>query len=171
MSIHFPPGRNSSSFTPLTRLSYTDFLVNEIRKDGTVLHLRDFEENEVVAPVRPSSPRSSSLPTYLVLQLSCPNIFPSQAPTERKVSAVAAPVPPENTPKVYPISDDERTAVVGLLGEPVAQKLIELDANVQAKKPMNPNERSVVFDPVTDRSTRAVIHQVGHRPSFAWTSS
>lgn len=30
----------------LTRLSYTDFLVNEIRKDGEVLHLRDFEENE-----------------------------------------------------------------------------------------------------------------------------
>ncbi len=39
----------------LIRLSYTDFLVNEIRKDGTVLHLRDFEEIEVTAPqVRPS---------------------------------------------------------------------------------------------------------------------
>ncbi|KAK3902670.1 pseudouridine synthase [Staphylotrichum tortipilum] len=113
------------------RKRYTDFLVNEIRKDGTVLHLRDFEENEVTAP----------------------------AQTDRKASAMAGPVQPENKPKVYPISDDECAAVVGLLGQSVAEKLIELDANVQAKKPMAPNERSVVFEPVTDRSTRAVIHQ------------
>ncbi len=150
----------SSPFTPLTWLSYTDFLVNEIRKDGTVLHLRDFQENEVATPVRPSSLPSSWLPPTL----SCSNIT-SQAPTEPKVSTVVAPTQIENKPKVYPISDDERTAVVDLLGESVAQKLIELDENVQAKKPMAPNERSVVFEPVTDRSTRAVIHQVCHHRS------
>ncbi|KAK4247336.1 pseudouridine synthase [Corynascus novoguineensis] len=102
------------------RKRYTDFLVNEIRKDGTVLHLRDFEED----------------------------VVPSQS--ENK---------PDNKPKVLPISEEDRKAVVDLLGESVAQKLIELDESVQAKKPLAPNERSVAFDSVTDRSKRGTIHQ------------
>jgi hypothetical protein len=51
----------------LTRLSYTDFLVNEIRKDGTVLHLRDFVENEVAAQVRPSFGTSQNNFSVLVV--------------------------------------------------------------------------------------------------------
>jgi tRNA pseudouridine13 synthase len=52
--------------------------------------------------------------------------------------------------------------VVELLGETVAHKMIELDESVQAKKPMSPKERSIVFDAVTDRAKRGVIHQVCH---------
>ncbi|KAK4156044.1 pseudouridine synthase [Chaetomidium leptoderma] len=112
------------------RKRYTDFLVNEIRKDGTVLHLRDYDEAEV----------------------------PAQAVVDRKISAANA-NKPENKPKINPISEDERKAMVDLLGEPIAHNLIVLDENVQAKKTLTPKERSIVFDPVTDRSKRATIHQ------------
>lgn len=35
----------------LTQQRYTDFLVNEIGKDGVVLHLRDFEEEATSSQV------------------------------------------------------------------------------------------------------------------------
>ncbi|KAL2133178.1 hypothetical protein VTI74DRAFT_2786 [Chaetomium olivicolor] len=116
------------------RKRYTDFLVNEIRKDGTVLHLRDYEEDEV--------PQSQGL-------------------NDRKPSA--ANLKAENKPKVLHISDDARKVVVDLLGESVAEKLIELDENVQAKKQLAPQERTVAFDAVTDRAKRGTIHQAIRR--------
>ncbi len=67
---------------------------------------------------------------------------------------------PDNKPKVQPISEADRKIVVDLLGATVAQKLIELDENVQAKKPLEPKDRTVAFDSVNDRSQRATIHQV-----------
>ncbi|KAJ4292235.1 multisubstrate pseudouridine synthase 7 [Collariella sp. IMI 366227] len=115
------------------RKRYTDFLVNEIRKDGTVLHLRDFEESEVAIAQS------------------------QQTLNDRKPSA--ANLKTEEKPKVKSLSDDERKAVVDLLGESVAQKLIELDENVQAKKQMAPQERTITFDAVSDRAKRSVIHQ------------
>ncbi|KAK4241673.1 hypothetical protein C8A03DRAFT_12090 [Achaetomium macrosporum] len=119
------------SWTGDIRKRYTDFLVNEIRKDGTVLHLRDYEEEK-------ENP-------------------PSQASVDRKPSATS--LRPENKPKSQPITLDDRTILVALLGEDVTQKLIELDEKVQTKTPLAPNERTVTFDPVTDRSKRATIHQ------------
>ena len=67
---------------------------------------------------------------------------------------------PDNKPKIQPISEADRNIVVGLLGATVAQKLIELDENVQAKKPLEPKDRTIVFDSVNDRSQRTTIHQV-----------
>ncbi len=67
---------------------------------------------------------------------------------------------PENKPKVYPISEADRKIVVDLLGATVALKLIDLDENVQAKKPLEPKDRTVAFDSVNDRTQRATIHQV-----------
>lgn len=72
---------------------------------------------------------------------------------------------PDNKATVQHISDDDRKTIVDLLGEPVAQKLIELDENVQAKKPLAPEQRTVTFDPVTDRAKRGTIHQVCYRQS------
>ncbi|KAK4106689.1 pseudouridine synthase [Parathielavia hyrcaniae] len=118
------------------RKRYTDFLVNEIRKDGTVLHLRDFEEED--AP----------LPTAI----------------ERKPSAAELKL--DNKPKVHPVSEDDRKALAALLGEPITQKLIELDEKTQAKETLTPNERSVVFDAITDRAKRGAIHQQEIRRIF-----
>ncbi|AEO69486.1 uncharacterized protein THITE_2119958 [Thermothielavioides terrestris NRRL 8126] len=112
------------------RKRFTDFLVNEIRKDGTVLHLRDYPEED--------TPRR-------------------QPALDRKASTPSS--KPENKAKVHHISEEDRKIVVDLLGESAAQRLIELDENVQAKKPMAAKERTVAFDPVTDRAKRGIIHQ------------
>ncbi|KAK4123646.1 pseudouridine synthase [Parathielavia appendiculata] len=111
------------------RKRYTDFLVNEIRKDGTVLHLRDFEEEDI----------------------------PLTTVVERKPSAAS--LKPDNKPKVQHVSEDDRRALVAMLGGPVTQKLIELDEKIQAKETLTPKERFVVFDAITDRAKRGTIHQ------------
>ncbi|KAK3301944.1 pseudouridine synthase [Chaetomium strumarium] len=117
------------SWTGDIRKRYTDFLVNEIRKDGTVLHLRDYEEQTEA----------------------------SASSVDRNPSA--ANLRPENKPKVHSITQDDRTILVVLIGENTTQKLIDLDEKVQNKVQLGPDERTVIFDPVTDRSKRASIHQ------------
>jgi tRNA pseudouridine13 synthase len=127
------------------RKRYTDFLVNEIRKDGTVLHLRDFIENE-------PSPQAT-----VDRKVSAANLNKSDSKPDKSDSK--SDNKPDNKPKVHPISEDDRKALVGLLGESTTQKLVELDESVQAKKPLDPKDRSIVFDPVTDRAKRGTIHQ------------
>ncbi|KAL2155946.1 hypothetical protein VTH82DRAFT_688 [Thermothelomyces myriococcoides] len=119
------------------RKRYTDFLVNEIGKDGVVLHLRDFEEEATS----------------------------SQATIERGSSQGVNANKTENTtePGVHPVSEEDRRTIVELLGEAVAQKLIELDERIQAREPLAANNRSVVFDPVTDRTKRGTIHKAIRR--------
>jgi hypothetical protein len=63
-------------------------------------------------------------------------------------------------PTMKVIPEEDKKAIVNLIGEATAEKLVELDTNVQAKKQMSPEERNVVFDPITDRSQRAAVHQV-----------
>lgn len=61
---------------------------------------------------------------------------------------------------ITPIPENDRNAVVGLVGESVAEKLIKLYENIQAKLQLEPQDRTVVFDPIADRSKRAIVHQV-----------
>ncbi|KAH6850386.1 pseudouridine synthase [Chaetomium sp. MPI-CAGE-AT-0009] len=129
------------------RKRYTDFLVNEIRKDGTVLHLRDFIENE--SPPQATDDR----------KVSTANLNKSDNKSDKSSKSDKSDNKPDNKPKVHPISEDDRKALTELLGESTTQKLVELDENIQAKKPLDPKDRTIVFDPVTDRAKRGTIHQ------------
>ncbi|EAQ89064.1 hypothetical protein CHGG_05683 [Chaetomium globosum CBS 148.51] len=119
------------------RKRYTDFLVNEIRKDGTVLHLRDFIENDTPPPA--------------IVDNKAPAANPNK-PDNKSDNK-------DNKPKVHPVSDDDRKALAELIGEATAQKLVELDESIQAKKLLSPEDRSIAFDAVTDRAKRGTIHQ------------
>lgn len=46
-----------------------------------------------------------------------------------------------------------------MIGETATEKLIKLDEAVQAKQTISAGERTVVFDPITDRAQRASLHQ------------
>ncbi|KAL1835965.1 hypothetical protein VTJ49DRAFT_5753 [Mycothermus thermophilus] len=118
------------------RKRYTDFLVNEISRDGTVLHLLDFEEQEPHAQATVNRNFTGPIP---------PNKLENK--------------PSFNVNQVTPISEDDRKALIGLVGETVAEQLIALDEKIQAKKHLDQNERTVTLDPVTDRNARAHIHQ------------
>jgi hypothetical protein len=145
----------------LTHASFTDFLVNEIRKDGVVLHLRDFEEQQAPAPV--SSPFQFTTPVMMPLHVILSLTATSQVVIDRKASA--APIKkPDEKPTIIQIPEEDRKALADLLGEPTAQKLVQLDETGQAKKGvLPPKERTITFDAITDRTKRGTIHQVcGH---------
>lgn len=119
------------SWTGDIRKRYTDFLVYEIRKDGTTVHLREYEEQQ------PSVPKP--------------------APAKPTPETVA----PSTEPgiEINPVSDEDRQKLVELIGESATEKLIKLDEAVQAKQTISAGERTVVFDPITDRAQRASLHQ------------
>ncbi|KAK1780333.1 pseudouridine synthase [Copromyces sp. CBS 386.78] len=118
------------SWTGDIRKRYTDFLVYEIRKDGTTVHLREYEELE------PAAPKAA----------------PAPQPTPETVAPTAE-------PEIKPISDEDRQLLVNLINEAATEKLIQLDEAVQAKKKISSGERTIVFDPITDRGQRASLHQ------------
>ncbi|KAL2261907.1 hypothetical protein VTK26DRAFT_3031 [Humicola hyalothermophila] len=123
------------------RKRYTDFLVYEIRRDGHVLHLRDFEEDEQATQTQDPNGRRTNFNRL--------DSKPSVASLNKQ----------DNKPNIVPISEDDRNALVGLIGESTAHKLIKLHENILAKVQLEPKDRTVVFDPITDRSQRAIVHQ------------
>ncbi|KAK3401045.1 pseudouridine synthase [Sordaria brevicollis] len=118
------------SWTGDIRKRYTDFLVYEINKDGTTVHLREYEEQT------PSAPKA----------------VPAKPPV-KEIEAPNAEI------VIQPISDEDRQILVSLINESATEKLIKLDEAIQAKQKISAEERTVVFDPITDRAQRASVHQ------------
>ncbi|KAB5570298.1 pseudouridine synthase [Coniochaeta sp. 2T2.1] len=122
------------------RKRYTDFLVYEVGKDGTVRHLTDFVEREATTTIAKPA---------------------TNAPTKSIPDAVQpAGQQLENPPAaVQPISEADRTIIVQLLGEEATARLVELDEAVQAKKPFDKKSPPLLLGVVTDRQKRGSIHQ------------
>ncbi|KAK3682691.1 pseudouridine synthase [Podospora appendiculata] len=131
------------AFTADIRKRFTDFLVYEIARDGTVIHLREYEEDEAA---KEHQLRHVSAGAHL---------SSAQKPTPPPTVAPAV----ENQPPVQPIPEADRIILAGLIQQSAAEKLVKLDEDIQAKKPLPKEDKSVVFDPVNDRAQRAVIHQ------------
>ncbi|KAL2271825.1 hypothetical protein VTJ83DRAFT_1196 [Remersonia thermophila] len=129
------------------RKRYTDFLVNEVNRDGVVLHLFSFEEQE-------SHTQATAVNRNVTAPLPPPP--PPNKPEDKPSTDVGN---PENPPKVTAISEDDRKTLVGLVSETVAEQLIALDEKIQAKKQLDQNERTVTLNSVADRNERAHIHQ------------
>ncbi|KAK0709045.1 pseudouridine synthase [Lasiosphaeria miniovina] len=126
------------------RKRYTDFLVYEIRKDGTVLHLNDFDLNAAAEEQQRKYTNGKNPQAK------------SEEPTAPKPAAakIEQPVQP-----ISEICEADRLVLAGLINEAVTSKLIEFDQKVQAKKPIISTGRNVAFDPITDRTQRATVHQ------------
>ncbi|KAK0621243.1 pseudouridine synthase [Bombardia bombarda] len=131
------------SWTGEVRKRYTDFLVNEIAKDGKVIHLTEYEGTHVQVQ-QIQNGVSSTRP----------------APASQPIKAEPSTVPQvDKTPVVQPISDEDKIILDKLLGGPIAENLVSLDTKIQAKKQIPGSERAVVFEAVNDRTARANIHQ------------
>ncbi|KAK0711522.1 pseudouridine synthase [Lasiosphaeris hirsuta] len=132
------------------RKRYTDFLVYEIRKDSTVVHLHDYEVDE----------EQEKLAQNFAAQghPGAQSFTPIVQPNARIPPAIASPVEkPSITPS--PISEEDRVILEKLLQEDVTAKLIKLDENVQSKKSLSPAERAVAFNAIIDRAVRSTVHQ------------
>ncbi|KAK3375496.1 pseudouridine synthase [Podospora didyma] len=120
------------------RKRYTDFLVYEIRKDGSVIHLEDYDVDEAA-------------------EQQARNFTHPNAPKPTPVPFVK-PVVITSTP-IQPVADNDRVALASLIQEHVAAKLLELDENIQAKKQLPADERNVIFETIADRAERGKVHQ------------
>ncbi|KAK3942405.1 tRNA pseudouridine synthase D [Diplogelasinospora grovesii] len=118
------------------RKRYTDFLVNEIQKDGTVLHLLDYQDAE------PQAEQARK---------------PSPPPKPAVIEDAGATT--NDQPAAQPVSEDDRKILEGLLSEATVDKLISLDENIQTKKQIPASDKSIAFEAVQDRGQRAQIHQ------------
>ncbi|KAK4193666.1 putative pseudouridine synthase [Podospora australis] len=120
------------------RKRYSDFLVYEISKDGSVVHLRDYIEDEPK-----ETPKASASPAASENRAS--NSNGSGTPVIKAPEAIQT------------LSEDDQQKLSTLLGEEVAKKLIEFDTSVQEKRATSGD--SVPFNAITDRSQRANVHQ------------
>lgn len=161
---------------------YTDFLVFEIRKDGSVVHLKDFIENTprvASQQVRSHShmPRDQRFPRMVpppgIPPRAPPRAPPPGYPLTRGPNQPTMSSTPKELPKPAPkdqapptiqlISDEDRKLLMGLVSG-FADKLIAFDKAVQAKELLTGDKRQVELDPITDRDLRSKIHQVCHVP-------
>ncbi|KAK1751571.1 pseudouridine synthase [Echria macrotheca] len=143
------------------RKRYTDFLVYEIGKDGVVIHLRDFEVDEeqekLAQQFRLSNPRNAT-------SVHTGRNGANNGANNGRNLITAGPnsnrnLPAAPQPELKTVSIADREALEALLGKTTAMKLIQLDENIQGKKNIPIDSRSVVFDPINDRSQRVVVHQ------------
>ncbi|KAK4180047.1 putative pseudouridine synthase [Triangularia setosa] len=122
------------------RKRYTDFLVYEININGTVVHLHDYIED-----------KPATSPTESQLHNKSAALVPTPAGPRKQEN--------KGPPVVHQIPEGDQQKLIKLIGETTAKKLIEVDSNVQRKVLMSPENRTVVFDPIDDRSQRAEVHQ------------
>lgn len=154
------------SFTGEIRKRYTDFLVYEIRKDGTVVHLHDFvEEKPQVAEPQVRSSYSFGIrngrPPHGPLQRSAHGDLLTRSPIQQSLSPTPTeviPKPVQNTPVVQPIPDEDRIILESLVGGS-ADNIITFDKAIQGKEPLFGDKRQVELEPITDRDLRSKIHQ------------
>lgn len=152
----------------LTRSRFTDFLVYEIRKDGHVVNLEDYEVREF-----------GSDPTSLacVREISPADFFYKQYPNETKKDQSSTPVlatslDSKSSPTLAgeqpdskindQISDEDRQILEDLVGVEATNQLVDLyQSTFQAKGGAETAKgRRVVFPAGAERQKRTVTHQV-----------
>ncbi|KAH8894965.1 pseudouridine synthase [Thozetella sp. PMI_491] len=134
------------------RKRYTDFLVYEIAKDGTVIHLYDYPEE---------TPASANLTatSRQVSQNSTTASSRSVSGTSTQPTQTTQPTQPAPVPEVKPISDDDRGTLAKLIDENTTKELIELDEDIQAQKWSLVKGKSIKLPVIEDRDARRMIHQ------------
>ena len=128
--------------------SYTDFQVNEVRKDGTVVHLTSFKTSEEKTPkekpVRPpQSSEDSTLPQAQEKELA----QPQQRGKDAAVAAV-----------LKTISDHDTETLNGILGNELANELTKAYYMIQNKR-LGPGFR-LSLGTFVDKEKRTELHKV-----------
>ncbi|KAL7937567.1 pseudouridine synthase [Trichoderma chlorosporum] len=126
------------------RVRFSDFQVNEIGKDGTVVHLRKIGLNGQDKQTTGATPAQEA-DTPKEQQESAGNADANDAndaPQEKEIVEVPA---------------EDVTALSNLAGEKFAQELVDLFRDGQAEA--SEKKKPVVSEPVEDRSKRGEIHQ------------
>ncbi|KAI0539876.1 pseudouridine synthase [Xylaria digitata] len=159
--IHFVSTKEHG-WSGQSRTRYTDFQVNEITKDGEVVHLNDFYHNsrELARATRqgattPSSIQKNSQPGEPGSTVGQGNsIIKSQelAIEENTNSSIEDP-PKDN------ITESDKNALVDLVGQTTADELITFYTKIiQGSKGAAKAQGDVIIPTIRDKSQRSRVH-------------
>ncbi|KAI1609389.1 pseudouridine synthase [Exophiala viscosa] len=151
-------------FQGILKKRYTDFLVNEILPDGTVLHLQQMNAKPLSRGTERTS--SQSLPSRRE-QKDAREEAPVVAETtaqdsnqigEETTSKDAAEAKTDS--KLPDVSDEDRSKLVGYFNEEAADQLLALYESIRRHPERKPRDHPVVRTAfTTDRSIRPLIHE------------
>ncbi|KAI1457596.1 pseudouridine synthase [Annulohypoxylon moriforme] len=131
-----------------TRTRFTDFQVNEISKDGTVIHLHDLRmSTKDQAKTEPSRQPTAK-----------PQSSPSQ-PQHGNPTASSDDTPTVNKEGPASISESDRSILIDLLGQTTTEELIDLYSKAnENKKSAFKTPIFVKISAITEKSQRSRVH-------------
>jgi tRNA pseudouridine13 synthase len=152
----------------LTATRFTDFQVNEITKDGEIVHLTDFYNNsrELVRATSQSATASPSVqnPSQSNEPMRTAGKDDS-AVTSQECAAEEKPHTQTEEPPKDSIAESDRNTLVDLVGQKTAEELILFYAKIQQNPKAAPKAHGDVSIPtIGEKSRRSQVHGVS-RPS------
>lgn len=145
-----------------SRTRFTDFQVNEITKDGEVVHLNDFYNNarELASSTNQSAPTNTS--TTKISQLDKPMPPAGEGDTAATSQDRAVEEGPNTQVEEQPkdgISDSDNNALVDLVGLTTAEHLTVFYAKIQQNPKAAPKTHGNVSIPtIEDKAQRSRVH-------------
>ncbi|KAH7350012.1 tRNA pseudouridine synthase D [Plectosphaerella cucumerina] len=125
------------------RVRFTDFQVNEISKDGTVVHLKETKLPSSDRSVHGALTGDAPQPRDAAPKIDATEDQPEKPAEEEKI-------------EVPEVPDDDRKALADLTNDTFAAELIAIYQAAVTKKTIPPPARSPTID---DKDTRSQIHQ------------
>ncbi|KAI1180026.1 pseudouridine synthase [Nemania sp. FL0916] len=160
--IHFVSTKDRS-WSGQSRTRYTDFLVNEITKDGKVVHLHDFHRNarelsraaaSQHAATQVSAPKPSKPDDATSTVGDTNTVGSDKEHTAKENSNPQADHAPSDK-----ISDTDIDTLVDLVGQTAADQLIVFFTKIQQNSKPLPNAHEFVTIPaIGEKSKRSQIH-------------
>ncbi|KAL5612638.1 hypothetical protein BROUX41_004267 [Berkeleyomyces rouxiae] len=136
------------SWSGTLRRRFTDFLVNEIQRDGTVLHLKNFTPVEVT--------HFKKGPKEVAAAPAASDVATAQVPGSETPVEPAAPVKPE----VPAVSEADKTALIELLGPDATESFLNLYTSSFAPETLTGRKGPSASSPIVeDKAVRSKIHQ------------
>ncbi|KAI0433976.1 pseudouridine synthase [Xylaria sp. FL1042] len=159
--IHFVSTKEHG-WSGQSRTRYTDFQVNEITKDGEVVHLSDFHSNsrELARAASQSAATSSSTqkPSQSAGAKNTVGEESNAVSGEERVSGDKSNTPIEESLK-DDIAESDKSILVTLVGQTAADELIMLYAKVlQSSTTGSKGSGDVSIPSIKDKSQRSQVH-------------
>ncbi|KAF5668896.1 pseudouridine synthase [Fusarium heterosporum] len=141
------------TWTGEMRTRFSDFQVNEIREDGSVLHLQQIGlgDEETPSTEVKKEPNGES-----VAKESKPEEPAQDAEKQPSTETVAEPKPSRPEP-INEVSAEDAAILEGLTDQRFAQELVEIYKAGQG--PDHDKRKTVTSDPMDDRTKRGQVHQ------------
>lgn len=174
---------DQQGFTCVVKQRYTDFLVNEILPDGTVLHLRtafgpdpvkqqrrqankDAAQRNVPADVIPKQSESqASVNAVSSKEEPMPDAMPGldSAGTQLDESHLKAQEPAEPSPEgasaTFELSDGDKATLHNIFGELTTVQIVKLYTSILANPERRPKEHpSFMSEVISEKSKRTEAH-------------